>query len=158
VDEAMALDVYDEAPWNTSSNGNVSFRNRLEGWSPNPPILHNQVHVWIGGTMGTSSSPNDPVFFLHHCNEDRLWAEWQDADSSHGYLPLEPLENRPGHGINENLAIFSNDSTVRSVLEYRSLGYEYDTSVAAPAEPAVPLGDIAFVPPEWETNPYGAVA
>ncbi len=21
----------------------------------------------------------DPIFFLHHCNIDRLWAEWQDS-------------------------------------------------------------------------------
>jgi tyrosinase len=21
-------------------------------------------------------SPRDPIFWLHHCNIDRLWAEW----------------------------------------------------------------------------------
>ena len=27
--------------------------------------------------MGPGTSPNDPIFFLHHCNVDRLWAKWQ---------------------------------------------------------------------------------
>ena len=26
--------------------------------------------------MGTFMSPLDPIFWLHHCNIDRLWAEW----------------------------------------------------------------------------------
>ncbi len=26
--------------------------------------------------MGPASSPNDPVFFLHHSNIDRMWAIW----------------------------------------------------------------------------------
>jgi tyrosinase len=35
---------------------------------------HDSVHVWIGGHMGgTPSSPQDPVFFLHHCFIDYLW-------------------------------------------------------------------------------------
>jgi tyrosinase len=41
------------------------------GW--NPYGLHNQVHAWIGRGMGLASSPNDPVFYLHHCNVDRIW-------------------------------------------------------------------------------------
>lgn len=30
----------------------------------------------IMGTMAANSSPNDPVFFLHHANMDRLWSAW----------------------------------------------------------------------------------
>jgi tyrosinase len=37
---------------------------------------HDQVHVWISGNMRTLMSPLDPIFWLHHCNIDRLWAEW----------------------------------------------------------------------------------
>ena len=29
-----------------------------------------------GGGPCTPSSPNDPVFFLNHCNADRLWKAW----------------------------------------------------------------------------------
>jgi len=39
--------------------------------------LHNNVHNAVGGDMGTARSPNDPLFFLHHANIDRLWAQWE---------------------------------------------------------------------------------
>ena len=42
--------------------------------------MHNLVHRWVGGSMGPGTSPNDPVFFLHHCNVDRIWvslAHWE---------------------------------------------------------------------------------
>lgn len=37
---------------------------------------HNTVHSQIGGNMGTFTSPLDPIFWVHHANVDRLWAEW----------------------------------------------------------------------------------
>jgi hypothetical protein len=40
-------------------------------------IPHNQVHVMIGGVMTTMGSSNDPIFYLHHRNVDRLWNIWQ---------------------------------------------------------------------------------
>lgn len=46
--------------------------------------LHNLVHRWVNGQMIMMASPFDPVFWLHHCNIDRLWALWMrgraDAD------------------------------------------------------------------------------
>ncbi|SMH55218.1 tyrosinase family protein [Mesorhizobium australicum] len=38
---------------------------------------HNIVHVMIGGFMGDPDYAGlDPIFWLHHCNVDRLWAAW----------------------------------------------------------------------------------
>jgi hypothetical protein len=38
---------------------------------------HGSVHGAIGGNMSSvSSAAKDPVFWLHHCNIDRLWEEW----------------------------------------------------------------------------------
>ncbi len=42
---------------------------------------HNPVHVMIGGDQGGfMADPDlaglDPIFWLHHCNIDRLWAAW----------------------------------------------------------------------------------
>jgi hypothetical protein len=40
--------------------------------------MHNGLHGWIGGHMSNpTASPFDPIFYLHHCNIDRLWAMWQ---------------------------------------------------------------------------------
>lgn len=30
--------------------------------------------------MGPSTSPNDPVFFVHHAQIDRLWEQWRQGD------------------------------------------------------------------------------
>ncbi|KAK6858933.1 hypothetical protein PG995_004786 [Apiospora arundinis] len=53
------------------------FRINLEG---NP---HGAVHSAINGDMGPSSSPNDPIFFLHHTQIDRIWWLWQQDKPEH---------------------------------------------------------------------------
>ena len=51
-----------------------SFAPALEG-------IHNSGHVWVGGSMGSIQfAPCDPVFWMHHCEIDRIWAEWQAAN------------------------------------------------------------------------------
>ena len=60
--------IYDASPWDSTVTN--TFRNDLEGWVG--PGLHNLIHRWVGGSMTDSTSPNDPVFFLHHCNVDRM--------------------------------------------------------------------------------------
>lgn len=71
----------------------TSFQNQING-------VHGSVHVRTGGDMGSVPTASyDPIFYLHHANVDRLWAQWQ---ASHpGALPvseatfaLEPF-NRP---------------------------------------------------------------
>jgi tyrosinase len=74
---------YDNEPWDLNSSG---FRNELEGFIVGPR-LHNLVHVLVGGDMGDPTSPNDPVFFLNHCNVDRIWAAWQKIHNNPPYLP-----------------------------------------------------------------------
>lgn len=39
---------------------------------------HNVVHTSIGGLMGDPlTAANDPIFWLHHANIDRIWWLWQ---------------------------------------------------------------------------------
>ncbi|WP_111768593.1 tyrosinase family protein [Nakamurella deserti] len=76
IADLMTYTTYDRPPYNKSSTS--SFRNRLEGWLGGPR-LHNQVHRWVAGDMLVGTSPNDPVFWLHHANVDRLWWTWQSA-------------------------------------------------------------------------------
>jgi hypothetical protein len=42
--------------------------------------LHGNVHVLVGnGSTGMGAIPwaaNDPIFWMHHCNIDRMWASW----------------------------------------------------------------------------------
>ena len=44
---------------------------------------HNDIHVAIGGLMGDpGTAAEDPIFWLHHCNIDRLWWAWQKKHSN----------------------------------------------------------------------------
>ena len=94
--------VYDTEQWDRNSE---SFRNELEGWWPNPPGMHNRVHVWVGGDMGPATSPNDPVFFVNHCNVDRIWQDWQQRHNNPPYLPDNTPGNAQlrGHRLNDRL-------------------------------------------------------
>lgn len=51
--------------------------------------IHGGVHVWVGGTMSDpSTSPADPVFWLHHANLDRLWWLWYNSPAGGHQNPV----------------------------------------------------------------------
>ncbi|MEW2081037.1 tyrosinase family protein [Streptomyces sp. NPDC005283] len=54
--------------------------------------------------MASASSPNDPVFFLHHANVDRLWEGWMNRQGR-TYLPTmsEPANILLGQRIDDPL-------------------------------------------------------
>lgn len=123
---------YDAAPWSTDSAG---FRNLLEGWQNYPrippPSLHNRVHVFVGGDMLPSSSPNDPIFYLNHCNVDRIWENWmQTSPAGHGRVYI-PAQSEPdslmGHRLNDTLnSLLSSNTTPGELLDIHAF-YTYDS-------------------------------
>lgn len=157
VNAALALGTYDVSPWDMTADIAQSFRDNLEGWGAQVPRLHNQVHVWVGGdgaTMAMGASPNDPVFFLHHANIDRIWAQWQDASGSHTYLPVDEEPTRPGVSLNALMPMFSSSVRPVDVLDYRALGYDYDTSGPAPLGPAMAVRAIPPPTPALRFRPF----
>jgi tyrosinase len=125
-------------------------------------VPHNRVHTAVGGSsamaggsvrigfMGTiETAARDPVFWLHHCNIDRLWASW-DALGEGRRIPDDPA------WLGQEFVFFDVDMTtkppgqpkpVRVTVEQlrttEQLGYRYDrlaqppaTVAAAPAPPA----------------------
>jgi len=40
----------------------------------------NDIPLGMGGDWVLASAPNDPLFFLHHTQVDRLWWTWQQGD------------------------------------------------------------------------------
>ncbi|MGH7491870.1 MAG: tyrosinase family protein [bacterium] len=119
VNAALGRVPYDRAPWQGATGG---FRNVLES------VLHDPVHVWVGGSMARATSPNDPVFFLHHCNVDRLWALWQAQHPDQpAYLPLRGgLE---GLNLNDPMLPWGGEATPASVINHRTLGYWYESDI-----------------------------
>lgn len=62
---------------------------------------HNLVHRWVNGNMYARSSPNDPVFFMHHANIDRMWTIWQETHP--GLPPYVNTSGAAGHAIDDNM-------------------------------------------------------
>jgi tyrosinase len=128
VRAALARSAYDSMPYEGTSM--KAFRNYVEGWRPKPaPRSHNLVHVWVGGDMSPSTSPNDPVFFLNHANVDRIWAAWQQKYGPTKYAPADTapsdlLRHRPGDNLLTMLA-----GQAPKVSDMFSVGsvYIYDT-------------------------------
>ncbi len=125
VRAALANDRYDRAPWDLTADGH---RNELEGWR-NGPRLHNRVHLWVGGDMLPGTSPNDPVFFLNHCNVDRIWETWMRRPG-HGrtYSPGNDEPDAPvGHRLDDPMfALIGQPLTPAQVLQ-AGQWYAYDT-------------------------------
>ncbi|KAH9221982.1 hypothetical protein DL95DRAFT_421170 [Leptodontidium sp. 2 PMI_412] len=40
-------------------------------------LLHNRMHSAIGGDFLALTAANDPIFFVHHAQIDRIWWKWQ---------------------------------------------------------------------------------
>ncbi len=154
VSEALARPNYDVAPFDAMSDPDLSFRNYLEGWRdvtamtcdngfmdvvapPNAPhMMHNRVHIWVGGvwkksgqtqegSMTLNTSPNDPVFWLHHSNIDRLWAQW-GATHSYAYAPVSGQPS--GQNLNDTMWPYNTigiRTKIADLLRIRTLGYSY---------------------------------
>jgi tyrosinase len=94
--------------------------------------LHNPVHRWVGGNMADATSPNDPIFFLHHCYIDLLWERWKQQHP--GTAPYLPTSG--GHGIDIASTLVFNRSDrpapwtgswrVQDTIDTQNLGYTYD--------------------------------
>lgn len=104
--------------------------------------LHASVHVLIGDRKGMGDitwAANDPIFWLHHANVDRLWASWNEARDNPDNAPWRDHE-----------FVFANEKGTRVVakigdfLDVKSLGYGYDRlervmlAFAPPPLPALP--------------------
>jgi len=127
---ALAMETYDTAPWN-SAPSTQGFRNKIEGWTVSEAeggYLHNRVHQWIGGHMIGGSSPNDPVFWMHHAFIDLIWVRWQRQHPHSAYLPAKPLsDDDPEHGrvlsLDEPMPPFNVKPS--SVMDHRKF-YAYE--------------------------------
>jgi tyrosinase len=80
------------------------------------------------GSMVPMTSPNDPVFFLHHCFVDKVWSDWQalqiqvNPSAAPHYCPEK--EGPPGHNLDDELKPWR--VTIRQMLDIATLGYSYE--------------------------------
>lgn len=58
-------------------------------------VPHGSVHTAIGGWMaGFNTAGLDPLFWLHHCNVDRLWEVWRNRGAQF-QNPTDPTWGAP---------------------------------------------------------------
>jgi hypothetical protein len=104
----------------------ASFQSNLEGG------LHNSVHSAVGGVNGdmsyTTLAARDPIFWLHHCNIDRLWGYWLRLGTP-GACRKNPVDaawlNKKYAFYDENKKMIS--MTVKNILDAAAqLDYIYE--------------------------------
>jgi peroxiredoxin len=100
-----------------SPTGSLGFCPRFDR---NP---HFFTHLAIGGDMAEFSTVGgDPVFYLHHCNLDRIWESWNRLGNSNPDDPKYLNRNFTFADRNGKRA----DMPVSAGNRTAQLGYEYD--------------------------------
>ena len=121
----LTLDCLNEKLYIDSPTGSLGFCPRLD---QNP---HFFTHIAIGGDMADFATVGgDPIFYLHHCNLDRIWESWNRLGNSN---PTDPkylnrkftFADRNGKRV--DMPVSAGDRTAQ-------LGYEYD-SYEKPPQP-----------------------
>jgi tyrosinase len=73
----------------------------FRGMEGNP---HGSAHTrWGGSISSIPTAAKDPLFFLLHCNVDRLWAKWQRNNGRFNPAQAASYDSNPGNPIGHNL-------------------------------------------------------
>ena len=108
------VDLYD---WMMSSPSYSQFEQRC--WR-----LHDNIHVWLGGTMSDQNwAAYDPIFWAHHAMVDRLWRIWQHNNPN----------ALPDQRVLDTAMTFASvpSMKVSDVLDVTQLGYDYAAQAAS---------------------------
>ncbi|KAI0530158.1 hypothetical protein GGR58DRAFT_518702 [Xylaria digitata] len=73
-------------------------------------VIHNIIHTEVVGDLDTEVAPNDPIFWLHHVQLDRLWWLWQQE------APQQRLNDYRQHESERQ-----RPTSLENVLEYNGL-------------------------------------
>lgn len=139
---------------------------------------HGQIHVMIGGRIEDAAgamhtapmgdprfAARDPIFWLHHCNIDRLWERWLDQGDGRE----NPVDDATW--MDTAFSFFDETGravqmTARDVLNPYALGYSYDDDPLpsgggpgeAPLAGSAPGDDTSAAPPPQATAPPSSSA
>lgn len=149
VAQALLRPEYDSAPYTPAADADTSFRQYLDGGDGTGLTcssdgiatsvgvqldtirMHGQVHVWVGGTdadgnsgsmKDCTTSPNDPVFWLHHANIDRIAEAWW---STHEYAYAPISGGLAGDNLGDALSGYPERTNGDMAVPTADLGYIY---------------------------------
>ena len=131
--EADTIDLGGQAP-------NATYGN-FDNMEINP---HNGAHGSFSGFIGAvHTAARDPLFFMLHCNVDRLWAKWQwvhrraNAADQNAFAPA--VGNRIGHRLADTM-------------------WPWNGVTAAPRPSTAPGGPLASTPSTLAPGPTPTVS
>ncbi len=107
--------------------------------------VHGNVHVFVGNNQGMGQVPwaaNDPIFWMHHCNIDRIWASWNN--SGHTNPTTAAWSNKTF-----TFASAAGTAVVATVKDYTNTTkcqYKYDRLIGAPLLVAIPPNVLKQIP------------
>jgi tyrosinase len=99
---------------------------------------HGGIHNWVGGSNGWMTDPTlaarDPIFWLHHCNIDRLWESWLQLKGGRAnptdttWLTHQNNDEYqlPYNFFDEHGSPATTVRVVNEVVDLATLGYEYE--------------------------------
>src|SRR3954451_18105461 len=108
--------------------------------------VHGSVHVFVGNGQGMGSIPwaaNDPIFWMHHCNIDRIWVSWNNSGHTNPNTPAWLNKVFPFAGPNGQAA----QATVKDYTNTRKCDYKYDKLIVSPLLVATAEAAVAAAPP-----------
>ena len=132
VNFALRFETFDLPPFSKESSCN--FENILEGYAstesgcrhPDVHVLHNRVHIVIGGEMGdVPSASNDPIFPLHHAFVDRIYEKWLrkfNKDANVLSIYDAPIGHNRDDVIVPLFPVYTHQQMFKKSLEF---GYDY---------------------------------
>jgi tyrosinase len=138
---ALDLTALNECDFLPVDDGPQGFSAAIDG------VLHGNVHVLVGNMRNMGDVPwaaYDPVFWLHHCNIDRLWESWNRAGGRN------PTSDAGWMGTKFIFADENGSRVERAVQEFldiASLGYLYDRLEVPPSRTCPPPPGNALVAP-----------
>ncbi|KAL4785045.1 hypothetical protein BJX76DRAFT_367191 [Aspergillus varians] len=155
--EEFATTALDKSEPKVSADVNIEF-------------IHNNVHWWVGGNGGHMSqipvATFDPIFWLHHCNIDRIFAIWQEMNpdkfftqGAQGDFDQKVIGLPDIVTPSTNLRPFHKDKdgaywTSEEVRDFRALGYTYPD--VHPVKPGSEAG-VAFDADAYKTRLFESV-
>lgn len=107
--------------------GEQGFSRHLDG------NLHGNLHSAVGTGTNMGSVPyaaGDPIFWLHHCNIDRVWASWNKMGGKNP--PASDWQDDVTHVFADRKGS-RYERTNTQLEDTLALEYQYDTLLAAPA-------------------------
>ena len=123
----------------TNINSFLTNPNYLAAESAVEQGVHGYVHCTVGPTCPVAHmgdvpvAGNDPVFYSHHANIDRMWACWQQI---HGSKPIgQAWENQQFSFVDENGTMQTRP--VKDFLNSTTLGYVYDNVADCARRPLI---------------------